>query len=69
MRWPRASTPVRSSSVRCSVAESNRPCSHELLTINNYVNCPSNFAFAHLFHLSIFDLCEYSPLSLYIAAI
>ncbi len=30
-----------------------RPYSHKLLTINNYVNCPSNFAFArsiYLFH-------------------
>ncbi len=24
----------------------NRPYSHKLLTINNYVNCPPNFAFA-----------------------
>ncbi len=36
----------------------NRPYSHKLLTINNYVNCPSNFAFAHsmyLFHLPNFE--------------
>ncbi len=35
----------------------NRPYSHKLLTINNYVNCPSNFAFARsicLFHPPIF---------------
>ncbi len=31
----------------------NRPYSHKLLTINNYVNCPSNLSFArsiYLFH-------------------
>ncbi len=36
----------------------NRPYSHKLLTINNYVNCPSNFAFArsiYLFHPLIFE--------------
>ncbi len=35
-----------------------RPYSHKLLTINNYVNCPSNFAFArsiYLFHPLIFE--------------
>ncbi len=38
--------------------QSNRPYSHKLLTINNYVNCPSNFAFARsiwLFHPPIFE--------------
>ncbi len=37
---------------------SHRPYSHKLLTINNYVNCPSNFAFAcsiYLFHPPIFE--------------
>ncbi len=37
----------------------NRPYSHKLLTINNYVNCPSNFAFArsiYLFHSPIFEI-------------
>ncbi len=36
----------------------NRLYSHKLLTINNYVNCPSNFVFArsiYLFHLPIFE--------------
>ncbi len=36
----------------------NRPLSHKLLTINNYVNCPSNFAFSRsicLFHPPIFE--------------
>ncbi len=36
----------------------NRPYSHKLLTINNYVNCPSNFAFGrsiYLFHPPIFE--------------
>ncbi len=36
----------------------NRPYSHKLLTINNYVNCLSNFAFArsiYLFHPPIFE--------------
>ncbi len=42
---------------------SNRPYSHRLLTVNNYVNCPSNFAFArsiYLFHPPILrkSLCE-----------
>ncbi len=35
-----------------------RPYSHKLLTINNYVNCPSNFVFArsiYLFHTPIFE--------------
>ncbi len=35
-----------------------RPCLHKLLTINNYVNCPSNFAFArsiYVFHPPIFE--------------
>ncbi len=35
-----------------------RPYSRKLLTINNYVNCPSNFAFAcsiYLFHPPIFE--------------
>ncbi len=35
-----------------------RPYSHKLLTINNYANCPSNFAFArsiYLFHPPIFE--------------
>ncbi len=34
---------------------SNRPYSHKLLTINNYVNCPSNFAFARSIYLPIFE--------------
>ncbi len=41
-----------------SELQSYRPYSHKLLTINNYVNCPSNFAFAHLiylFHPPIFE--------------
>ncbi len=38
----------------CS-SEPNRPYSHKLLTINNYVNCPSNFAFARSIHLPIFE--------------
>ncbi len=29
----------------------NRPYSHKLLTINNYVNCPSNFAYARSIYL------------------
>ncbi len=29
----------------------NSPYSHKLLTVNNYVNCPSNFAFAHLIYM------------------
>ncbi len=36
----------------------NRPLPHKLLTINNYVKCPSKFAFAHssfLFHPPIFE--------------
>ncbi len=33
----------------------NRPYSHKLITINNYVNCPSNFAFARSFHPPIFE--------------
>ncbi len=36
----------------------DRPYSYKLLTVNNYVNCPSNFAFAcsiYLFHLLIFE--------------
>ncbi len=36
----------------------NRLYSHKLLTINNYVNCPLNFAFArsiYLFHPPIFE--------------
>ncbi len=42
----------------------NRPYSHKLLTINNYVNCLSNFAFArsiYLFHRQFLrkSLCEY----------
>ncbi len=40
----------------------NRPYSHKLLTINNYVNCPSNFAFARpYFTCQILrkSLCEY----------
>ncbi len=41
-----------------------RPYSHKLPAINNYVNCPSNFAFArsiYLFHPPIFEksLCKY----------
>ncbi len=39
-------------------APSYRPYSHKLLTINNYVNCPLNFAFArsiYLFHPPIFE--------------
>ncbi len=36
----------------------NRPYLHNLLTISNYVNCPSNFAVArliYLFHPPIFE--------------
>ncbi len=44
-----------------------RPYSHKLLTINNYVNCPSSFALArlnYLFHLPILrkSLCKYGSL-------
>ncbi len=38
--------------------QTNTPYSHKLLTINNYVNFPSNFAFArsiYLFHPPIFE--------------
>ncbi len=38
--------------------EVNRPLQHKLLTINNYVNCPSNFSFAcsiRLFHPPVFE--------------
>ncbi len=43
--------------VSTHLANINRPYLHKLLTINNYLNCPSNFAFArsiYLFHLPIF---------------
>ncbi len=33
----------------------NRPYSHKLLIINNYVNCPPNFGFARLIHRPIFE--------------
>ncbi len=36
-------------------SQANRTYLHKLLTINNYVNCPSNFAFARLFRLPILD--------------
>ncbi len=44
--------------LRTSVPCHYRPYSHKLLTINNYVNCPSNFAYArliYLFHPPIFE--------------
>ncbi len=57
----RNSIEKRGSTVLCychSITLSNGPYSHKLLTINNYVNCPSNFAFArsiYLFHPPIFE--------------
>ncbi len=47
-----------SCTVEPSLVDTNRPYSHKLLTINNYVNCPPNFAFArsiYLFHPPIFE--------------
>ncbi len=35
--------------------ECYRPYPHKLLTINNYINCLSNFAFSRSFHLPIFE--------------
>ncbi len=41
-----------------SLVDTITPYLHKLLTINNYVNCPSNFAFArsiYLFHPPILE--------------
>ncbi len=51
--------------IRISLLCRNRPYSHKGITINNYVNCRSNFIFGRsicLFHMPIFEeksLCEY----------